>query len=426
MICPPWAPSGRRLIPTDASLTPARILFVSAIFPTPALPMVEGGAEIVAHRLAAALTARGVQVSVLRAAPPHSPVLDEEADGINVFSLAMARPYWPFDHRPHGSVARLVWHARDDLGEARRIEKLLRRTAPQLIHTHNIGGLSTGVWRAAARLGIPVVHTLHDYYLLCPRTTRFREAPCGITCGECRLLTIRRRRDAMLVGDVVGVSGAVLDEHRAQGLFGGARNYVVHNMVPAVRSLIMAKPADDSAQTAVITFGFLGRITTEKGVERLVEAFGRMRHPARLVFGGRIDDAMRARLKALATGRPIEFLGFVRPADFFALVDVLVVPSIWFDPLPTVILEAQMAGRPAIGARRGGIPEAIGSDEAGWLYDPDDPDALAVTLDLVAGDPPMVRAKARGALNARARFDEAGVAEQYFAIYRRAFAGSVT
>lgn len=406
-------------MPTHAT-NPARILFVSAIFPTPAMPMIEGGAEIVAHRLATALVGRGVHVAALRAAPPHSQVTDEDAGGISVTSLPMQRPYWPFDHRAHGGAARLLWHARDDLGEARRIADVLRRTTPQLIHTHNIGGLSTGVWRAAARLGIPVVHTLHDYYLLCPRTTRFRRSPCGETCTECNLLTMRRRRDAALVGDVVGVSGAVLGEHRAQGLFAESRQHVVHNMVltGGETEPVVHAPSD----AAPVTFGFLGRITTEKGVERLVEAFGRMRQPARLVFGGRIDDALRTRLLALAAERPIAFLGFVHPADFFAMIDVLVVPSIWRDPLPTVILEAQMASKPAIGARRGGIPEAIGSDEAGWLYDPDEPDALTATLDAVAADPVAVRAKAIAARRASARFDESAVTEQYLAIYRRALA----
>ena len=59
---------------------------------------------------------------------------------------------------------------------------------PDVVHTHNLPGISTGIWETCRRLGRPVVHTLHDYQLLCPRTSLMRTngEPCprGLLCGS--------------------------------------------------------------------------------------------------------------------------------------------------------------------------------------------------------------------------------------------------
>lgn len=398
--------------------TKVRVLLVSTLFPTPGLPTIVGGAEVVVKRMAQELSAGGAEISVMRAVAPGTAVPAEQSGDVIVRSLPIGRSYWPFDGVERGNAAKLAWHAREDIGEKKALSVILDDVRPEIIHTHNIAGLSSGVWRAAADAGIPIVHTLHDYYLLCPRTTRFRNGVrCQGICLDCRLLTQRRRRDSANVGDVVGVSRAVLGEHLSHGLFDGARQHVVPNSVEAdlkAAPLLANRP---------VVFGFLGRITLEKGADALARAFGRMRGEARLLFAGRIDEAIKVRLLAEAGGRPIEFLGFVKPADFFEQIDVLVVPSLWSDPFPTVILEAQRASRPAIGSKRGGIPEAIGSEEAGWTYDPDDPDVLRDLLDQVADSPEMISAKSDSAKRASARFDADAVIAQYLTVYNGALAG---
>jgi glycosyltransferase involved in cell wall biosynthesis len=83
---------------------------------------------------------------------------------------------------------------------------------------------------------------------------------------------------------------------------------------------------------------------------------------------------------AIAEGRAdIRWQGFVTPKDFFRQIDVLVVPSLWQDPAPLVVLECLTAGIPLIGSRLGGIPELMG-DGTGWLFNPGDPVALELAL----------------------------------------------
>ena len=397
---------------------PKKLLLISAIYATERLPTVKGGAEIVAQRLARAVNERGVDVTALRACRQGGDLSTEQLRDIPVMSMEMDRPYWPFDDVQRGAVQRLMWHAKDDLGAQSTAKAIMQDVQPDVVHTHNIGGLSTGVWRAAASLGIPIVHTIHDYYLLCPRTSRFRNGKiCGSTCGDCRMLTMRRRHDSNLVGDIVGVSGAVLAEHTKQGLFANARQHVVHNIIEQDMA------ADPAMPQSPVTFGFLGRVTVEKGAERLVTAYAAMTRAARLVIGGRTDPALQKRLRELTGEKPIEFLGFVKPADFFRQIDVLVVPSIWQDPFPTVILEAQVAGKPTIGSRCGGIPEAIGGEAAGWTYDADAPGALTSLLDTVAAAPRAIMAKATGAKAASDRFRAGLITDNYLDVYAKALIG---
>ena len=65
----------------------------------------------------------------------------------------------------------------------------------------------------------------------------------------------------------------------------------------------------------------------------------------------------------------IRWLGFVNQAQFFQEIDILVVPSIWHDTAPLVILEAYSHGIPVLGSNRGGIPELICPD-TGWSMNP--------------------------------------------------------
>src|SRR5258708_30615677 len=88
------------------------------------------------------------------------------------------------------------------------------------MHSNKLSGLTTAVWKTAAEHGVPVVHTLHDYYLVCPRCSRFaRGHSCERTCPSCRILTINRKRATRWLTAVVGVSQRVLDINTSLGLF---------------------------------------------------------------------------------------------------------------------------------------------------------------------------------------------------------------
>jgi glycosyltransferase involved in cell wall biosynthesis len=221
---------------------------------------------------------------------------------------------------------------------------------------------------------LPIVHSLRDYDLVCGNSAMLRDRrPCARPHLKCRLLTATKRIDQRLVGAVVGVSGDILARHLGLGLFRhvpAARRRVIWN---PVRGSDPARPARDGD----FVFGFLGRLSPEKGAATLLDAAGRL--PAgrwRLLLAG-ADGGEAEALRVRAAGLPVAFAGFVSPEAFLRGVDVLVVPSIWHEPLARVVLEACAAGVPVLGAAAGGIPELIGPDRRDWLFPPGDAAALA-------------------------------------------------
>ena len=145
---------------------------------------------------------------------------------------------------------------------------------------------------------------------------------------------------------------------------------------PAVVEGVGAGYARPSRTGKPFTFGYLGRIAFEKGVGTILEAGRKVTGDWRLIVAGRAVNGLEP-FEELAEGLPVEFLGFVEPKAFFESVDVLIVPSIWAEPLPRTILESYAMGVPALGAAVGGIPELIGADNTDWLFPGADHDALA-------------------------------------------------
>jgi glycosyltransferase involved in cell wall biosynthesis len=127
-------------------------------------------------------------------------------------------------------------------------------------------------------------------------------------------------------------------------------------------------------------FGYLGSIVPHKGVALLVEAFRSLPRDAELLVAGstQSDSAYVARLRKEGLPPNVRFLGEIEPTaipELLAGLDCLVVPSIWEENAPLVVLEAFAAGVPVIGSRLGGLPELL-ADGGGTTFAPGSVDAL--------------------------------------------------
>ena len=243
---------------------------------------------------------------------------------------------------------------------------------------------------AARRHGIAHVHTLHDYWLLCQRNSMVKRdgQACATRCRACVAITWARNEAIRRAppGVVVAVSQAIASAHE-QIPWVAERLRVVHNPVEVVTGPRPFAPGDGRP----LTFGFLGRLATDKGLGTLLDAFGGAGlGDARLVVAGR--GPLEARLREM--GPPVIAAGWVPAARKEALLadlDCLVVPSEWRDPAPVVVNEARGRGIPVIGARAGGIPELIAPVCEPLLFPPGDAAALADRLRAYAGDPAAYR-----------------------------------
>ena len=130
-------------------------------------------------------------------------------------------------------------------------------------------------------------------------------------------------------------------------------------------------------------------------------------------------DALKARYATL----DVEFVGFVAPADLFARIDLLVVPSLWEEPLGRVIYEAYAHGVPSIVSNSGGMPEIVEEGRTGFVVEAGNPVVLAELLGHLAADWEPDRFR-RACLDKSREFLVDGAIERYLDVWRGAAASS--
>lgn len=289
--------------------------------------------------------------------------------------------------------ARTVWsrHA------AQRVRELIRAHGVELVHVHNLlPMLSPSVLRAARGAGVNVVATLHNFRLMCLPATLLRK---GDTCEDCVGRTPwpgvlhRCYRSSSLASAAMATS---LTVHRALGTFRDVTLYLAvsefvrekHIEAGFAPERVRVKAnfawATDRRVDHGRHFLYLGRLSPEKGVRFLLEAWRGFDVP--LLIAG--DGPEREHLERLATG-DIRFLGAVTPDRATELVRQarsLILPSVWYEGAPRSIPEAYAAGVPVIASRIGGIPEFVDDGRSGFLIPPADPSALRQAVTRLMSD----------------------------------------
>ncbi|MBM3334559.1 glycosyltransferase family 4 protein [Candidatus Sumerlaeota bacterium] len=222
------------------------------------------------------------------------------------------------------------------------------------------------------------------------------------------------------------------DEYVRQGLFAREdRLSVIYHLPPQIgdTSAVAPPPAEWQLPAAEPVVTFVGKISLGKGAHILLEAIPRVleRHPtAVFVFAGRPTPQIRTSPTNIAP-QSIRWLGHLPWSQVQALLarsSLVVMPSVCFEGLGRVVIEANSAGVPVVASRRGGIPELIVERESGWLVEPGDAGALAERIAAALDDPARLHRMgelARGLL--RERFDPDKITSDVLAVYQAAISG---
>lgn len=165
--------------------------------------------------------------------------------------------------------------------------------------------------------------------------------------------------------------------------------------------------------------GFIGRLTRQKNVRVLLEAFSRLPDVKGVIVG---DGELRGELEDFASRQGLKnvlFTGAINAAaTLMPMFDLLCLPSLW-EGLGLVLLEAMLQRVPIIGSRSGAIPEVLGQGKYGLLFDPHDPESLAAAIAQARSDSPMMRQLANRAFHyADNRFSLEGMVSKTIDIYR--------
>jgi glycosyltransferase involved in cell wall biosynthesis len=389
-----------------------RVLTVCNWFP----PRYVGGAEVSAFYTVHGLRQRGYNVDVLSiwARGSESSNTMRTFRGIPVHEVLLPRSAQTgselFDPRVYQYV----------LDE-------IRQRKPDLVHIHNVSGMSLAPFAACRKLGVPVVMTLHDHWLLCAANMLYQEdgALCGSIsswsgCGKCFRrydhwadVPLRRKLFSLATSGVtrfITPSGALRDLHVRSGYDASRFAVVPYGISPDVQ--ISTEQSADGAATSARLRGLLressnvvlfsGVLVETKGLDTLIEAAPLMEQyagPVQLWIAGGGEGRYVERLHALRSVR-VELLGklmFDTVRTVYGAAGLTVVPSVWYDNSPVVIYESLLAGTPVLGSTLGGISELIEEGHTGYLVPPRDPAALAEKVILHFAQPAARRRDMRRA-----------------------------
>jgi len=347
-----------------------------------------GGAEVSIYSSAVGLLAAGHDVRILavnaRGREPKNRELN--VDGLVVHEVDLARRWKNRFQQTY------------DPGVAAALRNEISRFRPDVIHTHNLSGASLAPFPVASQVGLPVVATLHDHWLLCANNMLMRRdhSLCPPESGGCRhcfreydyWAPIPRRRNVFRwltrqVYTFISPSQHLIDLHVRGGYERERFVLLRHGLRPLPRPPIGSPPVVSSLHVGAQTMVLVAAITVSKGVEILCRALPRLVEGIpnfRLIVAGRGPAKHEERLRSF--GEQVTLLGLVPRShivDVFAGAGLAVLPSTYWDNSPISICESLMAGTPVLGARIGGIPELIIAGETGYLHNHNSPDELAET-----------------------------------------------
>lgn len=229
------------------------------------------------------------------------------------------------------------------------------------------------------------------------------------------------------ISAVVGISEYILRRHIELGFFSNVQDQsVIYNATRGGREMAVGACLQQWARDQPsLRFGYLGRIAPEKGVEVVLDGFSAVPPTVSMVLriAGCGDLKYTRNLRTRFLDPRISWLGYVEAAEFFDGIDVLLVPSLWHEPMGRIIVEAFSHGVPVIAANRGAIPELVSDGITGLVFDPSCDNLAAVLMELTRA-PERVRTMRTKCLLEAKRYHPEIVADRYQAVYARVTAST--
>lgn len=365
-------------------------------------PPVIGGLERYVRLLSDSLASRGHDVAVATTATPATAVGARREGDVEVHRLSgWQQRLFP---RGYGDASRPFHPTLPDPGMVRGLTDVIRSFRPDVLHAHSWSLFSA--LPLVRRLDLPVVITAHDYGLICAKKTlTFKDGsvcsgPGPLKCLACAsdhygpvkgvALASGLAASARLLRNVTTFTAVsrYVAERLAKVItpLTGRQVDVLHSFVPdGLRSAGMSSPKPHFLPEGEFLL-YVGVLSDHKGVRVLLKAHSLLANRVPLVLLGTQHD----------TTPPAEEL----PTDVVLRTDVpheqviaamtraalTLAPSIWPDPLPMTVSEAQLCGSPVIGSAVGGIPEQIKDGVTGILVPPGDARVLAARIDELLAD----------------------------------------
>lgn len=360
-----------------------KILFINSLY----TPHIGGGAEIIFQEQVEGFRRIGYDV-VVATTDKRKGLHKDYVNEIPVYRVGIENLYWHFaQEKSPNKYIRLLWHMKDRYNSKMRqyIKTIIELENPDIAICHNITGFSISIWDGIKAAKLPIVQVLHDLYLLCTNSNMFRnEHTCEHQCTICHYMRNKHVIKSQTVDAVIGVSNYILNKFKANGYFKNVPSHVIYN------AREIAEPSTQLVWDGgtPLRIGYIGTLSRVKGVEWLISQFMKLNIDATLEIAGKGESIEYENyLKDLASGdKRIHFLGYTKSEEFYQKTHVLVVPSLWDEPLGLVAIEACANNIPVITSARGGLKEIIKDGYNGLYCDANLPDSLSRIIKQIYND----------------------------------------
>lgn len=365
-------------------------------------PAFIGGAEFIAHNQAKVLSKQGYDVLVFAGMPDASKkqysVSKDTYEGIKVVRVCLhpkdySSDFFSFTHKEVDNI----------------FESLLEKFSPDIVHFHNINGLSVGIIEIAAKKKIKTVMTLHDYWGICHKNTLIKkegvicEKP-GV-CEECQAFISDnqwQKVPSILRRDFITLQLSLVDEFISPSFYLANRYEKELSLGKSIR--VIPNGIDISkfkeltkCTSSKVRFTYIGTLGRHKGIHIIIEALELLKDINKIHFHfvgvGEQKKWLEKTVAERNLSEHVSIWGKVENANIGKVLektDVLVLPSIWPENQPVTITEAMAAQKPVIASNIGGIPELVDHGKTGYLFEPGNPKALVSQMNKFISNPSLI------------------------------------
>ncbi len=341
-----------------------KICIINNIYP----PYHRGGAEQVVVQTVRGLREQGHSIVVITSTPGADETVEQ--DGVKVCRINPRMSYFYTDAHRQGIFSRMKWHCENiwNRGVAEAVDKIIEEERPDVVHTHNLMGLSFLIPKKIRARHIRHVHTIHDVQLVEPSgmILKTKEHSFRYHGPHTFIYSWITRKLFGSPDVVISPSKFLLDFYQARGFFGNSLCAVIRNPLT-----FSGEPVHEKRTNPKLTLLYVGQIEYHKGISILIDALGKLTSidlELHIAGSGSLLDEIKRRTRTLSQ---VQIHGRVEKEklrELYTMADITIVPSLCYENSPTVIFESFSFHVPVLASRIEGIAELIEEGENGITF----------------------------------------------------------
>lgn len=373
-------------------------------------PYSHGGAESYIHSVSEALVKNyGYEIIIISTMPFKGasslfPKKTELNERISVYRFYPLNLYHRSKQSQANKLTKIGWYVIDEANfhSYSIVTKILKKESPDLVHTHNLRGISPLIFKSVSSTKLPHVHTIHDVYLVSPGI--LPKDKVGKKFWSCY-----RNINKTLVTSpnlVISPSYFALQKYLKAGIFRDTPNLVLPN--PPRFNLCPCRKT-----THQMNITYVGSLTAPKGILWFLKAAEKITSISEnrdihfhIVGTGPLKEYIHSYIteKKINNIKLHGYQDMDQLIEIYKMSDIVVIPSIVSENMPQVIMESFAHSVPVIASAVGGIPEIVKHEYNGILINPSNPSELENAINEIVENRDIIKRLKKHALKTAEKY----------------------